>query len=66
MFFPSNDPIADFHAWDAEQTEQLKLLPICSDCGEPIVSDTFYEIGNERLCESCLNNHRRWTDEYTE
>ena len=66
MFFPSNDPIADFHAWDAEQTEQLKLLPICSDCGEPIVSDAFYEIGIDRLCESCLNNHRRWTDEYTE
>ena len=45
---------------------ELERLPKCTDCGEPIVSDTFYEIGIERLCESCLNNHRRWTDEYTE
>ena len=45
---------------------ELERLPKGTDCGEPIVSDSFYEIGIERLCESYLNNHRRWTDEYTE
>lgn len=64
MYFQSNDPIADFHAWDAEQTELLKRLPICTDCGEPIMGDVFYEIGDARICEDCLLNYRRWTDDY--
>ena len=65
MIFPSSDPIRDFERFDVERQSKLERLPKCTDCGEPIVSDTFYEIGIDRLCESCLNNHRRWTDEYT-
>ena len=34
--FYTDDPIADFHAWDAHQTKKLEQLPTCADCGEHI------------------------------
>lgn len=64
MSFVTSDPNADYLRYDAEQTELLKRLPICTDCGEPIMGDVFYEIGDARICEDCLINYRRWTDDY--
>ena len=62
----SNDPIADFHAWDAEQYEELKKLPVCDWCGEHIMSDYFYDINGEYICENCMDDRRRSTDDYLE
>ena len=57
MFY-TDDPIADFHAWDARQEKQLEQLPKCADCGEPIQEEAFY-IHCEWICENCIDSYRR-------
>ena len=60
MFYVTDDPIADFNRWDAEQQAKLDKLPKCAECGEPIQDDYCYEFNDSYLCEECLNeNHRK-------
>ncbi len=62
--FRTDDPIVDFNAWDVEQHEALSKLPKCSDCGEPIQEDYYYEIGDKLLCSDCLDYYRKDTEYY--
>lgn len=55
----TNDPIADFDAWDAEQNKRLEQLPECADCGEPIQDETAFYIDGEWICEICMDSYRR-------
>lgn len=60
----TDDPIADYHRYDTEQTERLDRLPVCPECERPIQDDCCYEINGEFICEECLkDNHRRWTED---
>jgi formylmethanofuran dehydrogenase subunit E len=66
MFY-TDEPIADFHCYDAEQQSKLDKLPRCSECDEPIQSETCYEINGELICEGCLeNNHKKWIEDFIE
>ena len=59
----TNDPIADFESWDAEQQKQLEKLPRCADCGEYIQEDYCYEIDDKPICQDCLDSgYRKDTD----
>lgn len=59
----TNDPIADFESWDAEQQKQLEKLPRCADCDEPIQDDYYYLINDEPICQNCLDSgYRKDTD----
>ena len=50
---------------DAEQYAKLEELPLCDYCDEHIQSDYYYEIGNECICEDCLNdNFRKDIEDY--
>lgn len=61
----TNDPARDADRYDAEQNKILQRLPVCSDCGEHITDDYFYEINSEYICPTCLNdNYRKYTDDY--
>ena len=65
MWSISGDPLRDAEARDRDQQEGLDRLPVCACCGEPIQDDYYYEIGDEILCEECLNeNYRHPTDLY--
>lgn len=65
MFYQTNDPLADFDRWDAEQTAKLEKLPECTECDEPIQDDCYYEINGECVCPECLeNNHKHWVEDY--
>ena len=64
MSFYTNDPVADFHRYDAEQQARLEDLPECSECGRPIQSDFYYEFDCYFYCEECLENHRKCTDSF--
>ena len=65
--YRTDDPIADFARHDAEQQRELNRLPKCYECGEPIQTDTCYEINDELICPECLkDNHRKWVDDYVE
>lgn len=58
--FRTDDPLADFDRWDAEQCKQEEQLPECSECGNKICEDFCYEIEGEPICDECLyNNHRK-------
>lgn len=61
----TDNPLADFASWDAEQTAQLERLPVCADCGEPVQDDHYYLINDEVICPDCLESgYRKDIDEY--
>lgn len=67
MFYRTDDPLADFNRWDAEQQAVLNKLPKCAECDEPIQDDCYYEINGECVCPECLdNNHKHWVEDYME
>lgn len=63
----TDNPLADFASWAAEQTAQLERLPVCADCGEPVQNDHYYLINDEVICPDCLESgYRKDIDEYIE
>lgn len=67
MFLRTDDPIADYDRWDAEQERELERLPVCTECGERITDDFFYDINGECICERCMDaNYKKSTDDYIE
>lgn len=53
-----------WEAHDSEQERKLQKLPICSECGERIMTDALYEINDEYICPDCMEkNHKKWTDD---
>lgn len=60
----TNDPVADAERYAAEQEKRLRMLPLCSECGEHIQDEHLYEINDEYICERCMNeNHRKAVDD---
>lgn len=55
----TDNPIADFDAYEWEREKQLAKRPKCDICGEPIQDDYLYEIQGELICEECLEKHYR-------
>lgn len=67
MFYISDDPIADFHRYEAEQQAVLDKLPRCCECDHPIQTEECFEFNDELICPECLEaNHRKWVDDYVE
>ena len=63
----TDNPVADFERYDAQRQRELDKLPRCSYCDEPIQDDFCFEINDELICESCLNeHHRKLVDAYVE
>ena len=65
----TDDPVADFLAYDREQQEWLDRLPVCSHCKEPIQDNRYYVIGEDNVCLECLedycdDNFTVYNDEY--
>ena len=54
-----------FKQYEDNQQSKLDRLPTCTNCGEYIQDDYYYEIDNECICEECLNdNFRKRNDDY--
>ena len=67
MFFKTDDPLADFDRWDAEQAREFERLPICENCGERVTDDHFYMINDEVICPGCLeSDYRCETEDFIE
>ena len=63
--YRSDDPVADFERWNADQEKELSRLPKCIDCGEPIQDDYLFDINGDLFCEECMKaNFKRWTEDY--
>ena len=59
MMYYTDDPVADFDRYDAEQEKRLAELPECDYCGEKITDDYYYNINGDVICEECLKKHFR-------
>ena len=67
MMHYTDDPIADFGAWDEEQERKLEQLPICDYCGERIQDDYYFDIDGDFYHEKCLcEQFRKSTEDYIE
>ena len=54
-----------FEQMEREIENVLKDLPVCSECGELIHTDYYYDINGELICEDCMNEYyRKSTDDY--
>lgn len=63
----TDDPIADFNRYDAEQEEAMKKYPECAECGLRITDDYYYEVEGEILCEEHMNErYRKSVDNYVD
>jgi ribosomal protein L34E len=63
----SDDPIADYNRYEADQEERLDKLPKCDICGEPIQDDYLYDIYGDIFCEDCLKDKfRKNVEDYTD
>lgn len=55
----TDDPVADFDAYDRENHIWLKKRPICIHCHEHIQDEYAYMIDGEWVCEGCLKHYRK-------
>lgn len=55
----TNDPVADFDAWDTEQNKRLEQLPVCCYCTEHIQQDHYFLINDEVICPDCMDSYFR-------
>ena len=68
----TDNPHADFDAWDRKREDALDKLPKCDKCGEPIQDEDLYDFEDGNLiCEECVleyinERYKRKTDYYTE
>ena len=53
----TDDPPADFDAYDKECQEWLDSLPKCAHCKEPIQDNTYFEIEEVIICSDCLTEY---------
>lgn len=60
----SDDPIADYDAYDREAAEYEKKCPVCDVCGDPITDDYYYMVGGMKFHLSCAECHS--VDSYVE
>lgn len=50
---------------EAEQAREVKKLPVCDYCDEPITSDHLYDIDGTLICPDCMESvFRKSTDRY--
>ena len=61
-YIPDNYDLWVAHDW--EQEKALEKLPKCDWCGEPIQSEYLYKLGNELVCEDCMEECRESVDCY--
>lgn len=61
MYF-TDDPVADFERYDAEQQALIDKLPKCEHCGQPIQQDDAVVIDGCFYCDKCLEDMREQID----
>ncbi len=66
-FFYSDDPVADFDRWDAEQNAWLESRPKCAHCDHEIQDDRLLNINGELYHMDCADEaFGEWTEEHME
>lgn len=55
-----------FERYDNDMVARLSRRPVCSCCNEYIQSEYCYIIGDMVLCEECVSDCRRYTQDMEE
>lgn len=63
MFYTDN-PILDAERYADEQEKWLQKLPVCCKCKERIQDDTCFDIHDEIICEECMEQFRKYTEDF--
>lgn len=53
----TDDPVADFLNYDAEQTKALESRPQCAYCDQYIQDNVLYDFDGELICPECLEDY---------
>lgn len=53
----TDDPIADFEAYDKESQDWLDSLPRCTVCGNSIEDNTHFDFDGDAVCRDCLEEY---------
>ena len=56
------DPVDEaFREWERQQLEYERKCPVCMVCGEPIMTEHFYEIEGVPICDdiNCIKDYLR-------
>lgn len=62
----TNNPERDATRHEWEQEDAMAKLPTCDCCGYRITDDHFYDIFGKFICSECMDDCKRYTDDYTE
>jgi hypothetical protein len=74
MVYKTDDPVADYDRYSAEEESELGKLPVCSACDEPIFEEDLFVLNisvkgaHIRLlvCPHCMDNSRENREAYME
>lgn len=67
VMYRTDDPIADFNAWDAEQARQEAKYPVCVYCSQSIQDYELMDVNGELYHLECAEDEfRRPTEDYME
>lgn len=63
----TDNPVADYDRYDAEQCRRLATLPMCCCCCEPIQDEHYWDFNGFLYCNDCAESEfRRRTEDYVE
>lgn len=57
MFVRSDDPARDANIYFADLEAEIAKAPKCSECGEHIQGETYYEIDGKKYCTECMETY---------
>lgn len=62
----TDDPPSDYDAYCIEQERETERLPICCECGQRIEDEFCYQINDEIICETCMEQYKKFTSDLME
>ena len=62
MTYFSDNLDRDIDNYMDEYDYQVRSAPKCSECGEPIMDDFCYRIGENIYCEDCIESFKTYVE----
>lgn len=58
MLLFTDDPVADYERYSAQQERWIQKLPVCGRCNKHIQQEDAVRIDDEYICDSCIDDMR--------
>lgn len=63
MFYYTDNPVSDAERYYNDKEKELERLPVCSECENPIQTETCYVINGKAVCKNCMEEHKTYTED---